>query len=496
MTWLNALFRFASGPDHKNELEQGLKMARQAVAEPCAWPTPGDAWPAPGEPRAGEIIKDTRGLARYAAGSVRPGPEAYATQPDAGQTPRRVAGEAFLTWLRTGMASWAIACNRANAPVHVIAEGVFLASPRIFRLFVNQHPEYRTWEEVQRSFQKLQVNYRSVSGKNVFTCRIHGKASPERARRSKRAWRRSVINGWIVPTELLFGAGQTPPLNPHLSLFYEPRREHRREHRGVTQDTHAVGLRTAEPSPGSGSGGGSSKQDPPPAQIAHTTTSTEHAMKTQNARTVNTPAKAKPSRPPGSVRHTRKRHPFRHDVTLEGLARTVMDIVKEMEQSDDLLAPPMAVYDGLSYNDYRRHRALFLNKLNAAAYELYPEPRDTGALIELEGDTVLTDGTPDDPGTYAQDDNELADIGTVVLNTFAQYASESTKAYDACRTEQGPEDDEYTVTRADPMDEVEYVYIRNLLASAMDYIMSDRSFTPSCVFAFGPRSPDAGSAAA
>lgn len=125
------------------------------------------------------------------------------------QKVERVAGTAFLEWVRQGLATKKLACNRVDAKVHIVPEGVLLVSPVVFRLFANEHPEYGTWEEIQRDFQKMKVNVKTEHGANVFEYTVTGKKGAA-----------SIVKGWIVEPGLVFKEDvEVPPVNTHLTLF-------------------------------------------------------------------------------------------------------------------------------------------------------------------------------------------------------------------------------------------------------------------------------------
>jgi hypothetical protein len=78
-------------------------------------------------------------------------------------------GEAFLAWLRAGLASGEFPINTVNARVHRVKEGVLLVSPGIFRDFGNA--ANAPWTSVQKRFQKLRLHRKTHEGHNTGTTR-------------------------------------------------------------------------------------------------------------------------------------------------------------------------------------------------------------------------------------------------------------------------------------------------------------------------------------
>lgn len=68
----------------------------------------------------------------------------------------------------------------------MVAEGVLLISPAIFRDFASQVPDTGTWENVQKRFLKLKVHVKRPDGTNVHRYRVTGER------------RQSVIKGILI----------------------------------------------------------------------------------------------------------------------------------------------------------------------------------------------------------------------------------------------------------------------------------------------------------
>jgi len=114
-------------------------------------------------------------------------------------------GRQFLVWLQTELAHRRLAVNSVQARVHVVAEGVLLISPAIFRDFANQVPDTGTWENVQKRFLKLKLHMKRPDGTNVHRYRVTGER------------RQSVIKGILIQDAgQLFGSARRPAPNPHL----------------------------------------------------------------------------------------------------------------------------------------------------------------------------------------------------------------------------------------------------------------------------------------
>ncbi len=115
-------------------------------------------------------------------------------------------GQAFLAWLRAGLASGELPINTANARVHRVQEGVLLVSPGIFRDYASaiQAP----WASIQKRFQKLKLHRKTAEGYNIWTYDVTGK------RRS------NVLKGLVIeqPAKVFSTPNDLPPPNPHLSL--------------------------------------------------------------------------------------------------------------------------------------------------------------------------------------------------------------------------------------------------------------------------------------
>ncbi|WP_026332809.1 MobH family relaxase [Thioalkalivibrio sp. ALE20] len=125
-----------------------------------------------------------------------PAPEAAEDLPDD-------AGEAFLAWVRRGVADGELSVNTRDARVHVTEEGVLLVSPGIFRDFGRDTG--CEWQAAQKRFQKRKLHRRAPDDTNIHSYVVEG------GRQSGR------INGLLIPdVRVVFGEDWTPSANPHI----------------------------------------------------------------------------------------------------------------------------------------------------------------------------------------------------------------------------------------------------------------------------------------
>ncbi|MGH8578779.1 MAG: conjugal transfer nickase/helicase domain-containing protein [Gammaproteobacteria bacterium] len=113
-------------------------------------------------------------------------------------------GQAFLHWLRAGLASGDLPINAVNTRVHRVREGVLLVSPGIFRDYGNaiQAP----WASIQKRFQKLKLHHKTPEGYNIWTYSVIGK-------RPVRALKGILLDD---PERALGANISLPEANPHV----------------------------------------------------------------------------------------------------------------------------------------------------------------------------------------------------------------------------------------------------------------------------------------
>jgi hypothetical protein len=121
-------------------------------------------------------------------------------------SPSMDAGEAFMRWLRAGLASSAIGVNELGSQVQIVREGVLMSS-EIFKAFASANHQYKNADSVEQQFNKLMELYVEPIGKlqqrythlqgGVFT-------------QTQQRW--LMINN----PHLLFSLGQLPSINSNL----------------------------------------------------------------------------------------------------------------------------------------------------------------------------------------------------------------------------------------------------------------------------------------
>ena len=139
------------------------------------------------------------GTSKRSGNTLQPAP------PDLLEDTSLDAGRCFLAWLQSDLAQRRLAVNSVHARVHVVAEGVLLVSPAIFRDYADWVADVGTWEHVQKRFLKLKLHAKRPDGTNVHRYRVTGER------------RQSVIKGILLPDAgLVFGSAAKPQANPHL----------------------------------------------------------------------------------------------------------------------------------------------------------------------------------------------------------------------------------------------------------------------------------------
>ncbi|MCE8014381.1 MobH family relaxase [Billgrantia desiderata] len=119
-------------------------------------------------------------------------------------------GQAFLTWLRTGLAEGTLIVNETKALIHVVDGRYFLVSPRIFKRFAHQTMgDESAWESVQKRWERLKLHDCPEPGRNLHQVSVQG---PNRKGRT--------LSGYLLKSS----SHVTPrlPDNRHLTLLTEP----------------------------------------------------------------------------------------------------------------------------------------------------------------------------------------------------------------------------------------------------------------------------------
>jgi integrating conjugative element relaxase (TIGR03760 family) len=115
--------------------------------------------------------------------------------------PPATAGRQFLDWLIAGLREGRLDYNSGKARVHVVPEGVLLASPGLFKDYAEATGT--EFEAVQKSFQKLKLHHVTTSGHNVHAYAVSGSGS--------------VIKGFLLPDPARLFGEVVPSPNPYLS---------------------------------------------------------------------------------------------------------------------------------------------------------------------------------------------------------------------------------------------------------------------------------------
>lgn len=112
----------------------------------------------------------------------------------------------FFAWLRSGRLS----VNRADARLHVVAEGVLLVSPVIFRDFAAARRDPSSWERTQKAVCARGLHRRAEGDTNLLHYRVrlpegnHDGTSP-------------ILKGIVITDPaIVFGEGGVPEVNPLL----------------------------------------------------------------------------------------------------------------------------------------------------------------------------------------------------------------------------------------------------------------------------------------
>lgn len=97
-------------------------------------------------------------------------------------------GAQFTKWLIQGIKSGSIPMNNPGNLVHLVSEGLFAVSPRIFRQFESETGQ--SWSQAQREFQKKKINLKTQRGENIFEYEILSKTGRSSTKK---------IKGMLIP---------------------------------------------------------------------------------------------------------------------------------------------------------------------------------------------------------------------------------------------------------------------------------------------------------
>lgn len=87
--------------------------------------------------------------------------------------------EAFFEWLARGIREGDLSVNNSGAQLHVVAEGLFLVSPLIFKEYAG---EDGPWTAVQKKMIRAGRHIRTAQGQNILLYRVEGKNSASKLR--------------------------------------------------------------------------------------------------------------------------------------------------------------------------------------------------------------------------------------------------------------------------------------------------------------------------
>ncbi len=112
--------------------------------------------------------------------------------------------DGFITWLREGLQAGSFEINKPDAVFHVVAEGLLMVSPRVFKKFVGPVGD---WHRLQIQFFRARLHRRNADRTNIIRYKVQGK------RRS------AVIKGVLIPDPARTLQADLPDPNKHLELI-------------------------------------------------------------------------------------------------------------------------------------------------------------------------------------------------------------------------------------------------------------------------------------
>lgn len=92
-------------------------------------------------------------------------------------------GARFTKWLIDGIKNGSIPMNENGNLVHLVDEGLFVVSPRVFREF--EASTGLPWAKAQREFQKKRINLKTQRGENIFEYEILSKSGRSSTKKVK-----------------------------------------------------------------------------------------------------------------------------------------------------------------------------------------------------------------------------------------------------------------------------------------------------------------------
>jgi len=228
------------GTDHANpsaeepvNTSRGFRTADAArvVDKPSAGAPPpmmigsaAEAAPAPEAAPADEFLEEEEFVPQVMPPPPTVGriaPMRLPDRPPKAQTPTgpkapSAAAMRFMAWLQQGLASGDIAYNETGAMVHFVPEGMFLASPRVFRHFAERFGESGDGAPSELSGDKLGTGIqREVirAGWHLLGPKKTNVHKYQVIRRNGKGG--NLLSGMVIPHPERF-IEPTPPANPHL----------------------------------------------------------------------------------------------------------------------------------------------------------------------------------------------------------------------------------------------------------------------------------------
>ncbi|WP_433668895.1 TraI domain-containing protein [Klebsiella michiganensis] len=154
---------------------------------------------------------EMEGVSRHSdtgADCLLPGTEGVLGYPVNVGIDARRSGEDFLAWLSDGMASGRITVNQPDSRMHSVAGFIYLLVPDIFYLFLKDTGSDSHREQIQTSFEKLQL-HRVRKGERFTRAKLY--CSEDKQGRFSR------VNGYLIKAARLKGV--RPPEDSKLLFF-------------------------------------------------------------------------------------------------------------------------------------------------------------------------------------------------------------------------------------------------------------------------------------
>jgi len=143
--------------------------------------------------------------------SAKTAPQAAETQlTESASKMEENAGELFIAWIQDGVSHKKLQTNNSNAAIHFVEEGVLLISPKIFKVFCDQHGfhENNDFNKIQKRLIRLRMHIKGkLTGKNILTYIVKAAGGKEHR-----------LNGMLLPYNQVFAQGlELPEKNKFLT---------------------------------------------------------------------------------------------------------------------------------------------------------------------------------------------------------------------------------------------------------------------------------------